>query len=131
MKSMDTKTSFSQAHLENRLWANELEFYRDEINIYQIHFEDLLSRNTSLQQSNEADLFQNQIARHQDLINQLENELLNAEKQMAIYAQTHTAADLDEVIIADHYQFRQRMNAFKEEYQNWKNNLKRFETEWV
>jgi len=128
---MDTRTSFTQAHLENKLSANELEFYRDEINIYQIHLEDAIARNTSLQQSDKADHFQNQFARHKDFIDQLENELIAAEQQMATYAQTDTTTDLDEVIVADHFQFKERMESFKREYQNLKNNFKRFEAEWM
>jgi hypothetical protein len=127
---MDTKTSFTQAHLENRLWINELEFYRDEINIYQIHFEEVMARNTSLQESEKVDSFRNQFARHRDLINELESELITAENKMAAYARTDTTADLDEVIVADHFQFGERMESFKTGYQNLKNDFKRFEAEW-
>lgn len=127
---MDTKTSFTQAHLENRLWANELEFYREEINIYQKHFEELISRNTSLQQADSTELFRNQLTRYQDKVNELENELNTAEKKMAMYAKTNTTADLDEVIVADHHGFKQRIQSFKEEYQKMKIDFKRFESEW-
>lgn len=124
---METKTSFTQAHLENRLWANELEFYREEISIYQNHFEEKIRNNTHLQESPDADAFQNQLTRYQDQVNQLENELNTAENKMAIYAKVNATVDLDEVNVADHYSFKERVERFKQEYQNLKNDFRKFE----
>ncbi|MBA2746781.1 MAG: hypothetical protein H0U44_11195, partial [Flavisolibacter sp.] len=40
---METRTSFTEAHLENQLWANELDFYREEIGIFEKHLEGMVS----------------------------------------------------------------------------------------
>jgi len=124
---METKTSFTQAHLDNRLWANELEFYREEISIYQNHFENMIMDNEQLQQSPDADLFQNQLTRYEDQVDQLENELNTAENKMAIYAKAHATTDLDDVNVADHYSFKEKLERFKQEYKNLKNDFRKFE----
>lgn len=124
---MDTKTSFTQAHLENRLWANELEFYREEMNIFQAHMKDLTSRSTSLQESDRANHFENQFSRFRELINQLEHDLFHAEKQMALYAKSNQSKDLDEVNIGDHQQFKNKVEDFKEQYLRFRQQFKDFE----
>jgi hypothetical protein len=126
---MEQENSFTQAHLDNQIWLNELRFYRDETGIFQKHLEELILRNTSLQQSEEADFFQNQFARMGDLITNMENELQSAETKMSMYAKSDRSADLDNIIVADHYQFRYTITGFKQEYEALKNKFKKFETE--
>jgi hypothetical protein len=124
---MEQKTSFAQAHLENNLWANELSFYREEINIYQSHLEELTSRNTSLQQSDEVDFFRGQLTRYKDLLTQLLFEIHTAEQKMASYARSNGSADLDHVDIGDHHLFREKVLSFKEDYRRIRESLKVFE----
>ncbi|HJW16122.1 MAG TPA: hypothetical protein VJ499_03335, partial [Flavisolibacter sp.] len=91
--------------------------------------EELISRNTSLQQSEEAGFFQNQFARISDQVTSMINELETAEAKMAMYAKSDRSADLDNVIVADHYQFKDSIDDFKKEYEALKNKFKKFETE--
>ena len=126
---MGTRTTFTQAHLDNMLWINELKFFREELNIYQTHFEEMVSRNTSLQSSDEAAFFTNQFARFADMADLLQKDLIIAEKNMAVYARSNQTADLEEVIVADHFQLKNRVNAFKEDYQDIKNKYRQFESE--
>jgi len=126
---MEQGNSFTQAHVDNQLWLNELRFYRDETQIFQKHLDELISRNTSLQESDEAIFFQNQFARFSDLITNMENELQSAGTKMSMYAKSDRSADLENVIVADHYQFRNTITGFKQEYEALKNKFKKFETE--
>jgi hypothetical protein len=59
----------------------------------------------------------------------MENELQSAETKMAIYAKSDRSADLDNIIVADHYQFRETITGFKLEYEALKNKFKKFESE--
>jgi hypothetical protein len=124
---MEQKTSFTQAHLENKLWANELSFYQEEINIFQLHLQELTKRNTSLQQSERADFFRGQLARYRDLVSQLLNEISTAEQKMAIYARGNGNQDLDAVNVGDHYLFRDKILSFKEDYARNREAFKAFE----
>ena len=126
---MEQGNSFTQAHVDNQLWLNELRFYLDETQIFQKHLDELISRNTSLQESDEAIFFQNQFARFSDLITNMENELQSAGTKMSMYAKSDRSADLENVIVADHYQFRNTITGFKQEYEALKNKFKKFETE--
>lgn len=124
---MDIKTSFTRAHLENRLWLNELEFYREEIIIFRNHLEKSIARNTSLQLSGKADLFLNQFTRMEDKITILKNELQRAENKMSMYAQTEGNPDLDTVDIGDHEKFKFTFESFQKDYQNLKDDFRNFE----
>jgi hypothetical protein len=124
---MDIKTSFTQAHLENELWANELRFYHQEINIFSEHLEKRIDNNTSLQESEKAELMLNQLARFREMVNNLQHELVSAETKMAMYAKSHVSMDLDAVNVADHYQFRQAVELFKSNYLTFKKEYKAFE----
>jgi hypothetical protein len=126
---MEQENSFTKAHLDNQLWLNELRFYRDETEIFQKHLEELIERNTSLQESDDTVFFQNQFARIGDLVTNMENELQSAQTKMAMYAKSDQSAVLEDVIVADHYLFRDTITGFKEEYEALKNKFKRFETE--
>ncbi|HEX2607930.1 MAG TPA: hypothetical protein VHK91_11145 [Flavisolibacter sp.] len=128
---METKTSFTQAHLENQLWANELEFYRDEIAIMERHLQIVASNNTKTEVTDKADWYRNQFARYRDRINELESELNLAETKMALFAQEDASVDLDEVNVADHFQFREKMEGFTADYQELKNGFRRYESEWM
>ncbi|SHF48668.1 hypothetical protein [Flavisolibacter ginsengisoli] len=126
---MEQNNSFTQAHLDNQLWLNELRFYSDETAIFQKHLEELISRNTSLQESDEAGYFQNQFARMSDQVTNMLNELQSAEAKMAMYAKSDRTADLENIIVADHYQFRDSINNFKKEYETFKEKFKKFESD--
>jgi len=59
----------------------------------------------------------------------MENELQSAGTKMSMYAKSDRSADLENVIVADHYQFRNTITGFKQEYEALKNKFKKFETE--
>jgi len=126
---MEQENSFTKAHLDNQLWLNELRFYREETEIFQKHLEELIERNTSLQESDEAAFFQNQFVRIGDLVTNFENELQSAQNNMAMYAKSDESADLENVIVADHFLFMETLEGFKEEYEALKNKFKKFEAE--
>ncbi|HEU4469615.1 MAG TPA: hypothetical protein VFR58_00905 [Flavisolibacter sp.] len=122
---METKTSFRQAHLDHQLWINELEFFREEINIFENQLDGLREKERDGEKIDRADFFQNQFARYRDLCNSLESEVLEAEKLMAIYAGSEESQDLDNVRIADHAQFRERMDSFRSDYLSLKDEFRR------
>jgi uncharacterized protein (UPF0335 family) len=125
---METRTSFTEAHLENQLWANELDFYREEIGIFEKHLEGMVSLRENKITADKASVFQNQFARFRDRINLLEAELNAAQVKMAQYAKD-AQKDLDAVNVGDHYQFRQKVEQFKKEFETIKQDYKNFESQ--
>lgn len=128
---MDTSTSFVQAHLENQLWANELDFFREEILILEKHLQGLLERNNRPEMVERADYFRDQFSVYKQRIIEFENEIAQAEQQMAIHAKSNQSTDLEEVNVADQYQFRERAESFRADYLKLKMEFRRFESEWM
>lgn len=121
---METKTTFTQAHLENRLWANELEFYHEELNIFDKYAEEVIDANKNGKVPDIAYEAQNQIARFRELVNSLQQDLTHAENKMAMFAKGNETMDLDHVNIADHKQFKKNIEAFKNDYLKFKDHYR-------
>jgi hypothetical protein len=128
---MNTKTSIEQSHLEHRLWANELEFYREEIAIFQRHLAEIMQKNTNEKAISKANFYKNQFMRHWDVIDQLEYRLRKAEKNLAIYIKSHSNEDLGNVHVDDQDEMRSRIDSFKRTYQQLKEGFMRYESEWM
>lgn len=105
---------------------NELEFFREEMIIFDKKLEHLSADRTAPERSERLEFYRNQFARFRDGANQLEAELKESEKLMAIYANSEENADLDAVTVADHSAFKDRIETFKTDYLNLK---QRFRTE--
>jgi uncharacterized coiled-coil DUF342 family protein len=126
---METKTSFTQAHQENQVWAKELTFYRGELMVFEKHLEEQLTSNTSMQESERADHFRNQFVRYREQAATLEGEIAAAEQKMAIYARSNEAMDMDQVNVADHAAFRSKIESFKASFEQLKQEYRDFETQ--
>ena len=110
---------------------NELGFFREEIGILERQLEEFHGRNTSMQMTDKAEEFRNSFARNRDLITGMENELMEAERKMAIYAKSNETADFDAVNVADHAAFREQYNSFRETYLAMKEDFRKFESGWA
>jgi hypothetical protein len=128
---METKTSFTQAHLSYRLWSNELEFYREEIQILEEHIAEVLEKNNRTEVVEKGEQLRSQLVHYGSLVNQLESDLLSARNKMAIYAKEENGTDLDSVTVADHEEFKTQYESFQSDYQQLKQQLRRFESEWM
>jgi hypothetical protein len=54
------KLHVSDLHFEHKLWKLRLEFYNDELSIYQTRLEDISSKNTLVEIKKQVDHFANQ-----------------------------------------------------------------------
>ena len=118
---------FSEVHSDYQLWNNELHFYHEELIILQKDLDELIARNTSLQLSDEAFLYQNQFVRMDDHLVILLHNLKSAEASMAILARTGTPVDLSTMAVRDHWQLGQKITGFKKDFESLKHKYKMFQ----
>lgn len=125
------RTSIDQSHLEHRVWLNELEFYREELTIFGHHLTEVANKNTKEEPTLKAEEFSNQFLRFKQRIHELEYQIHEAEKNLAIYLKEDTTVDINLVNVGDQQKMRDEMNAFKKDYQELKSKFMEFEVEWI
>lgn len=125
------RTSIEQSHLEHRVWMNELEFYREEIGIFENHLAEVANKNTGEEPTLKADEFRNQFLRFKQRVDELEYEITEAEKNLAIYLKEDTTVDYNQVNVGDQQKMRDEINDFKKDYRALKNRFMQYEVEWM
>ena len=125
------RTSIDQSHLEHRVWINELEFYREEISIFENHLKEVANKNTAEEPTLKAEDFSNQFLRFKQRIDELEYEINEAEKNLAIYLKEDTTVDYNLVNVGDQQKMRDEINGFKRDYKDLKNRFMQYEVEWI
>ena len=125
------RTSIDQSHLEHRVWMNELEFYREEISIFEHHLKEVANKNTAEEPTLKAEDFSNQFLRFKQRIDELEYQINEAEKNLAIYLKEDTTVDYNLVNVGDQQKMRDEINGFKTDYKDLKNRFMQYEVEWM
>ena len=125
------RTSIDQSHREHRVWMNELEFYREEISIFERHLKEVENKNTGEVPTLKGEDFSNQFLRFKQRIDELEYEINEAEKNLAIYLKEDTTVDYNLVNVGDQQKMRDEINEFKSDYRQLKNRFMQYEVEWM
>lgn len=124
---MCDNVSIAQLHNDYQLWNNELRFHEEELTTLQKQLDELIARNTSLQLSDEASMFQNQFVRMGDFLITLLHDLEYAKASMGILAKTGTPADFSAISVHNHWQLGQNITGFKKDFESLKHKYKMFQ----
>lgn len=118
---MSTKTTLylSDLHFEHQQWLKELEFWEDEIALYNRRLGEIIVRYTDPAIKAEMEHFQNQFIRHDEVIDILKHDVRKHESQLVKYAQDHPIA-IDRVHFDDHTGLRDRMETQRKIYADLK-----------
>lgn len=120
----------SDLHFEHKLWLNELDFFKDEIEIFDDRLTQLEARNTSQDFLAPFEALQNRTIRQREVVDELRHEIKVKESNLANYAEEHPIA-VDHVYFTDHSDLRERMVRFKELYSEFKEEVNRFSAKWM
>lgn len=117
-------------HLEYNLWMAELNFAKEEIQIFEKHLVDLVNKYTRTEVTAQIEHFQNSFIRHKEVIDQLKHDLHGAEKQLARFVQEVSGMTLESFRMDNHGKLRDQMHTFRKLYTELKQEFRRFEAEW-
>ena len=126
---MKTEKIYTQ-HEENKEWANNLSFYKDEIKIFRNRISEIASKNTSKDVLAQVEHFQNQLLIQRDHIDRINhdinisNDAINAEIKKNGTAVDHRS-------MADHAAIRDNMKSFESIYITLKIELNIFLSKWM
>jgi hypothetical protein len=119
-------------HFEHRLWETELNFYADEIAIYENRLSDLVTGNRGKDILPQLEQFQNQFIRQKEVIDHMRHDIREHEHAISHFAEANPRySTSDEVRFEDHDDLRERMDQFKKIYAELKKDFYQFMRKWL
>lgn len=124
------KSGTNNYHFENLLWQNELNFRKQEINIYEQRLEYLVINQPDKTMMPQLEHFQNQFIRQKEVIDELNHEI-NVHEPSLQSLPTNTIEDSQKEIITVHKTIKSKIKQFRRIYLDLKRDYKRFSLTWM
>ena len=117
-------------HFEHRLWLNELNFVKDEIEIFTHRLSEVEIKNNGADFTPEAESLQNKLIRQKEVVDELVHHINSHESSLAHQAEEHPIA-VDHLHFKDHTDLREKMKRFLTLYAEFKKEFMRFTAKWM
>lgn len=121
-------------HFDYQLWKNELNFYREEIKIFEERLGEVVNRNTDKDVLAQAEHFQNQYIRQRDVADQLVHEVnVRQDKLVAFARENETAVDRQyfDDQADEHQALAQQVATYHKIYQDLKGEFMNYLRQWM
>ncbi len=113
------KARLEDLHVELNEWASQLDFYKDEVNVFESRLSELVQRFTAQKVLAEIEKFQNQFIRQREVIDIVHHRI--GEKRRALEQFTRKNPKLaDLAVYSDHDDLREEMASFHRIYKDLK-----------
>lgn len=123
--STTTNVYISDLHFDHMVWNKELDFYKDEIHIFENRLGEISIRWTDQDVLAQLEHFQNQYIREKEVIDHLVHDINRREMALTNFAKDHPM-DLEHVHFEDHRDLRDRMIIFRKIYTDLKHEFHGF-----
>lgn len=120
----------SDLHFEHSLWTSQLDFFRDELKIFNSRLEELASRNSKTAVTAQIEHFQNQFIRQKEVIDELRHKINQEEGDLTQYAKDHPIA-VDHQYFRDHVDTREEMITFNKIWNELRIEYLKFVGTWL
>ena len=118
-------------HLEYQIWMNELNFYKEEIRIFESHLEMIIDKLDDVMAKSKVEQFQNQFIREKEVIDELKHKLHVSERQLAFFVKEYSGLGLESIKMDNHGKLRDEMITFRKIYTELKQDFRGFEADWI
>jgi hypothetical protein len=116
-----------QLHQEYTTWMAELNFYKEELDIFEQHLALLLNGNSDKAVAARAEQYQNQFIRHKDVIDELKHRLGISERQLKAFIKDVQGMGLSSIRMDNHPELRKEMQTFRKLFNELKEAFRKFE----
>ena len=130
MKTKAERKHIGELHFERKVWLNHLNFFRDELKIFNHRLEELAVANTKVEVTSQIEGYQNRFIRANEVIDELVHRINGREHELAQYAMDHPVA-IDHVLFKDHDKLRGDCERNEELYNEMKHDFIRFVADWL
>ena len=117
-------------HFEHQTWKSELNFQQDELKTFKSRLEEVVPRYTDTTVLAQAEQFQNQMIRHNEVLDQLIHDINAHENQLSVYAKENPVA-IDRVHFDDHGGLREKVETQGKIYAEFKKEFMRYLTKYM
>ena len=117
-----------ELHFEHGIWMKELDFSKEELNVFNTRLSEVGERYTSTAVLARLDQFQNKFIVQQEAANILLNDL-NIHEQKLNAAAIINSISIDRKSFSEHHQMRDRMETFEKAYRQLRNEYLRYLSE--
>ncbi len=119
--------SLQAVHFEHRLWVNELDFFADELKIYEHQLEGLARQAGKKEAMRELEQFQNQFIRQKEVLDTLLHDIHIHEQKLGEAIQNNDKLPLD----PNYHEFiKEQMASFRSIYSGLKDRFYQFLVKW-
>ncbi|MCB0550634.1 MAG: hypothetical protein KDD19_23895 [Phaeodactylibacter sp.] len=119
--------SLQVVHFEHRLWVNELNFFADELKIYEHQLEELVIKANKKGAMQELEQFQNQFIRQKEVLDTLQHDIHIHEQKLSEAVQENKELPLDPEY---HIFLGEQMDSFRSIYADLKKRFYLFLNKW-
>ena len=126
---MTTQKIYTQ-HEDNKEWASNLAFYKDELKIMSKRLEEIVTKNTSKDILSQVEHFQNQFIIQKDQIDQI-NHAINLDNDTIDKEINKNTIAVDRRSIEDHTILREQMKSFEHIFNSLKFDFNTFLSKWM
>ncbi len=130
MTATTGKKHISELHFELKVWLNHLNFFRDELKIFNHRLEELAAANSKVEVTAQIEAYQNRFIRANEVIDELIHRINAKESDLVGYAKDHPVA-IDHVLFEDHSKLREDCERNEELYNEMKKEFVRFVADWL
>ena len=119
------KRHMSDLHFENSIWKNRLDFYEDELKIFNHRLEEVAKANTGVDVKIKVEQFQNRFYINKVELLRLNKQIREQELELANHAIGNPTAS-DHMLFDDHEELRFKIGKAEQIYQELKDEFLRF-----
>lgn len=130
MSTQEKTIYLTDLHFEHEQWVKELDFFKQEVNVFENRLAEVSSRNTATEVRQQLESFQNQFIRQKEVIDELKHKIKGHETELSNYAKDNPVA-IDRVHFDDHSGLREEMNTFRTIFNELKDNFYKFVVTWL
>ena len=123
------QTDAQQLHIDHKLWSNELNFFSDELSIFENRLSDLVQRDRNAEMLAKLEHYQNQFIRQKEVLDEIRHEIGLHEKKMASLMKDNQS--IPEDMKHHHTQVAERMGDYRRIYNDLKTDFQQYLVEWL
>jgi hypothetical protein len=127
---MSTKVGLYELHEEHKEWIQKLNFYKDDINIFEKRLQELVSKNTKEEATKEIEHFQNQFIIQKNNIDTIKHIITVDEDEIQKEVNKNLVA-VDHRKVEDHPKERDLVETFEANYKELREEFNKFSAKWM
>lgn len=127
----DSKVSLMRLHFDHEAWANELNFFQDDLAVLKKYNDEVARKNNSDEAMRGVESFQNKLIRQQEVLDILRHDVKIAEEALVTKIKSLNDIQVQKLKDEDHPALRDEVDTFKKLYGEFRNEYLEFVGKWM